>query len=122
MLQHVSVEIRPDQEAACVAFWKLLGFEQMTPPPILRGHVTWVQRNQTQIHFLHTDTPKTTDQGHGAVLVEDYDATLKALEEAGHEIREGSNAWDAPRSFVRDPAGNLFEVMSKSPQPPWPGE
>jgi hypothetical protein len=35
---------------------------------------------------------------------------------------EGSNAWDAPRTFVRDPAGNLFEVMSKSPQPPWPGE
>jgi catechol 2,3-dioxygenase-like lactoylglutathione lyase family enzyme len=122
MLQHVSVEIRPDQEDACIAFWKLLGFEQMTPPPILRGHVTWVQRNQTQIHFLHTDAPRTTDQGHGAVLVEDYDATLKALADAGHEIREGSNAWDAPRSFVRDPAGNLFEVMSKSPQPPWPGE
>jgi catechol 2,3-dioxygenase-like lactoylglutathione lyase family enzyme len=122
MLQHVSVEIRPDQEEACLAFWKLLGFEQMTPPPILRGHVTWVQRNGTQIHFLHTDDPKATAQGHGAVVVDDYERTLAALEQAGHEIREGSNAWDAPRSFVRDPAGNLFEVMSKSPQPPWPGE
>jgi catechol 2,3-dioxygenase-like lactoylglutathione lyase family enzyme len=122
MLQHVSVEIRRDQVDDCVAFWKLLGFEQMTPPPILRDHVTWVQRNGTQIHFLYTDSPKTTDQGHGAVLVEDYEGTISALEDAGHEVREGSNAWDAPRSFVRDPAGNLFEVMSKSPQPPWPGE
>ena len=94
MLQHVSVEIRPDQEDACIAFWKLLGFEQMTPPPILRGHVTWVQR----------------------------DGTLARLADGGYEMYEGSNAWDAPRTFVRDPAGNLFEVMSKSPQPPWPGE
>jgi catechol 2,3-dioxygenase-like lactoylglutathione lyase family enzyme len=122
MLQHVSVEIRPDQEGACVAFWQLLGFEPMTPPPILRGHVTWVQRNGTQIHFLHTDDPKPTAQGHGAVVVEDYEGTLAKLAAAGHEVSEGSNAWDAPRSFVRDPAGNLFEVMSKSPQPPWPGE
>ena len=122
MLQHVSVEIRPEQVDDCVAFWKLLGFEEMTPPPILRDNVTWVQRNGTQIHFLHTENPKTTDQGHGAVLVEDYEGTLAALNAAGHEVREGSNAWDAPRSFVRDPAGNLFEVMSKSPQPPWPGE
>jgi len=27
-----------------------------------------------------------------------------------------------PRSFVRDPAGHLIEVMSAPPHPPWPGE
>ena len=79
MLQHVSVEIRPNQIDACVAFWKVLGFEQMTPPPILRDHVTWVQRNGTQIHFLYRDEPKVTDQGHGAVVVEDYEGTLAKL-------------------------------------------
>jgi hypothetical protein len=89
MLQHVSVEIRPDQQEDCVAFWQLLGFEPMTPPPILRGHVTWVQRNGTQIHFLHTDDPKPTDKGHGAVVVEDYDGTIARLTAAGHEVGEG---------------------------------
>ena len=122
MLQHVSVEVHPNQVDACLAFWRLLGFEPMTPPPILRGSVTWVQRNGTQIHFLHTDDPQPTRRGHAAVVVEDYDATLAALVEAGHELRAGSNAWDAPRTFVRDPVGNLFEVMSAPPLPPWPGE
>jgi catechol 2,3-dioxygenase-like lactoylglutathione lyase family enzyme len=81
-----------------------------------------VQRDGTQIHFLTPTTRGRTDQGHGAVVVDDYDGTLARLADGGYEMYEGSNAWDAPRTFVRDPAGNLFEVMSKSPQPPWPGE
>src|SRR6266545_2068733 len=112
MLQHVSVEVPPEQVGACLAFWRLLGFAQMTPPPLLRGSVTWVQRGGTQIHFLHTDDPHPTRQGHAAVVVDDYEGTLAALAAAGHRLREGSNAWDAPRTFVRDPVGNLFEVMS----------
>jgi hypothetical protein len=79
MLQHVTLEVTPAQVRDCVAFWELLGFAEVTPPPLLRDRFTWVER-------------------------------------------EGTNAWDAPRSFVRDPAGHLVEVMSRPPQPPWPGE
>jgi hypothetical protein len=122
MLQHASLEVRPDQVDACVGFWRLLGFEAMTPPPILRGQVTWVQRAGTQIHLLHTDEPIAAPQGHVAVLPDDYDGTLAALRGAGFDPYPGSNAWDAPRSFVRDPVGHLVEVMSAPPNPPWPGE
>jgi hypothetical protein len=55
------------------------------------------------------------------VIAADYEATLARLTDAGYTLREGTNAWDAPRSFVRDPAGHLVEVMSKPPHPPWPG-
>ena len=122
MLQHVTLEIRPQELDACVAFWGQLGFEPMEPPPLLRGRFFWVQREGTQVHLMPVDDPVTTDRGHAAVVVDDYERTLSALRERGFELREGSNAWDAPRSFVRDPAGNLVELMSAPPYPPWPEE
>lgn len=118
MLQHVSLEVRPDQVEECVAFWALLGFEQMEPPPLLRDRFTWVQRNGTQIHLMPFEDPVITRRGHAAIVVEDYEGTLAALADAGFATREGENAWDAPRSFVRDPAGNHVEIMSKAPPSP----
>ena len=114
MLQHVSLEVRPDQVEACVAFWRLLGFEQVAPPPSL-ARFTWVERNGTQIHLMPFDDPVTTVRGHAAVVVEDFEATVETLRGKGFEPREGSNAWNAPRVFVRDPAGNHVELMSSPP-------
>ena len=33
MLQHVTLEVRPDEVRACVAFWALVGFEEIAAPP-----------------------------------------------------------------------------------------
>ena len=57
-----------------------------------------------------------------AVVAPDFGRTVARLREAGFDPRPGTDAWDAPRSFVRDPAGNLVEVMSAVPEPPWPEE
>ena len=122
MLQHVTLEVRSDDVRPCVAFWALLGFREMTPPPSLRERFTWVEREDTQIHLVPVDAPVPASEGHVAIVADDYDATLARLAGGGFKLREGSNAWDAPRSFVRDPAGHLIEVMSKPPRPPWPGE
>jgi catechol 2,3-dioxygenase-like lactoylglutathione lyase family enzyme len=122
MLQHVTLEIARDRAGACVAFWGLLGFDPMTAPPTLRDRFVWVARGATQIHLMPLDDPIVPDQGHVAVVADDYEATLAALRDAGYELRTGSNAWDAPRTFVRCPAGHRVEVMSKAPYPPWPGE
>jgi len=122
MLQHVTLEVRPEQVRDCVAFWALLGFTEMVAPPSLRHRFTWVEREGTQIHLNPLEDPIAAREGHVAVVAPDYEAVLRALVEAGFELREGSNAWDAPRSFVRDPAGHLIEVMSAPPHPPWPGE
>ncbi|MFL5876268.1 MAG: VOC family protein [Solirubrobacteraceae bacterium] len=111
----MSIEVRPDQVAACVALWELLGFEKVMPPAMLRDRFTWVERAGTQIHLIPLDDPVTPTQGHAAVVVDDYDATLQRLHERGFVTHPGSNAWGAPRSFVRDPAGNRIELMSKPP-------
>jgi catechol 2,3-dioxygenase-like lactoylglutathione lyase family enzyme len=122
MLQHASLEVRGDQVEACVGFWRLLGFEPMTPPPTLRDRFTWVERAGTHIHLIPVEAPIAAREGHVAVLAEDYDGALGALRDAGFQPQPGTNAWDAARSFVRDPAGHLVEVMSAPPEPPWPGE
>jgi catechol 2,3-dioxygenase-like lactoylglutathione lyase family enzyme len=122
VLQHVTLEVRPEQVDACVRFWGLLGFRPMTPPPTLRDRFTWVERDGTHIHLMPVDEPAIPRQGHSAVVADDPEAALAALREAGFDPRPGSNAWDAPRWFVRDPAGHRVEVMSAPPVPPWPGE
>jgi catechol 2,3-dioxygenase-like lactoylglutathione lyase family enzyme len=120
MLQHVTLEVRQAQVRSCVAFWELLGFSEMEPPLLLRDRFTWVERNGTQIHLVPVDEPIAAREGHVAVVAADYTVTLARLTAAGYALREGTNAWDAARSFVRDPAGHLVEVMSKPPLPPWP--
>jgi catechol 2,3-dioxygenase-like lactoylglutathione lyase family enzyme len=115
MLQHVSLEVRRDQIEDCVAFWALLGFERMTPPPLLRDRFTWVQHNGTQIHLMPFDDPVTTVRGHAAVVVEDYEGTLARLRAAGHPVRPRKEHWGAPRAFVTAPGGHRVEVMAAAP-------
>ena len=90
MLQHVTLEVRPDQVDPCVRFWALLGFEWMLAPPLLRDRFTWVAREGTQIHLVPVEPPIVPDQGHVAVLPEDYEATLAALRDAGYELTAGA--------------------------------
>jgi len=123
MLQHVTLEVAPDKVRDCVAFWALLGFTEMEPPPLLRGRFTWVEREGTQIHFVPVDDPtEPARQGHVAIVAPDYEAVQGAMAERDVAMREGTNAWNAPRFFVRDPAGHQVEIMSAPPHPPWPGE
>jgi catechol 2,3-dioxygenase-like lactoylglutathione lyase family enzyme len=122
VLQHVTLEVPPDQVESCVRFWELLGFRRMAPPPLLRDRFTWVERNGTHIHLVPVDEPAIPREGHSAVLADDHEAALRALREAGFDPQPGSNAWDAPRWFVHDPAGHRVELMSAPPVPPWPGE
>jgi catechol 2,3-dioxygenase-like lactoylglutathione lyase family enzyme len=122
MIQHVAIEVREDDIAACVRFWALLGFEWMLAPPALRDRFTWVAHGDTQIHLMPVDDPAVPVRGHTAVVPDDYDAVLAALRGAGFALEPGSNAWGAPRMFVHCPAGHRVEVMSAPPRPPWPGE
>lgn len=112
MLQHVTLEVAPDQVRDCVAFWALLGFTVTEPPPGLRDLATWVSRAGTQIHLLYAEHPVTMPEGHAAVVVEDYDAAAAALREAGFTLDPRREHWNAPRAFVRSPAGHLVELMA----------
>src|ERR1700712_3430924 len=111
MLQHVTIGVGADEVDACVAFYRLLGFERVDPPPTLAGRATWVERAGTQVHLMPVEDPVVPPKGHHAVLVDDYDGTIAALRERGFDPDPRQEHWGAARSFVRNPAGHRVEVM-----------
>ena len=116
MVQHVTLELRREQTDECVAFWSLLGFERVDPPPSLADRAAWMQHGPTQVHLMWVDDPVALPKGHVAVVLDDYDGVLDALRAAGAEPEPRSEHWGSPRAYVRDPAGNLVELMAWPPR------
>lgn len=115
MIQHVTFEVLRERVPDCVRFYALLGFEQVEPPPTLRDRAAWVERSGTQIHLMHVEEPVVLPRGHVAVVVDGWETTLERLRAAGHDVEPRREHWGAPRAYVRDPAGNLVELMAFPP-------
>lgn len=115
MLHHVSLEVHPDHVDDCVACWGLLRFERVEAPEELGGYVTWLEREGTQIHLIHSEQPAVPALGHAAVAVDHFEATYAALEEAGHEVERHRELWGEPRAFVVMPGGHRVELMAAPP-------
>lgn len=120
MVQHVTLELRREQVADCLAFYELLGFEREEPPETLRDRAAWLGRGGTQIHLMCVEEPVVPGRGHVAVVAPDYEESLAALRDAGHEVEARREHWGSPRSYVHDPAGHLVEVMAFPPGPAGP--
>jgi catechol 2,3-dioxygenase-like lactoylglutathione lyase family enzyme len=115
MVQHVTLELRSELVADCLAFYELLGFEAEDPPETLRDRAAWLRRGDTQIHLMWVEEPVVAPRGHVAVVAPEYEAALAALRDAGHEVEARREHWGSPRSYVHDPAGHLVEVMAFPP-------
>lgn len=115
MIQHVALEVTRELAPACVEFYALLGFERVEPPESLRERAAWVERGGTQVHLLFAEAPVVAPQGHVAVIVSEWEAVLERLRAAGHEVDPRREHWGSPRAYVRDPAGNLVELMAFPP-------
>lgn len=115
MLQHATLEVPREKVRDCVAFWELLGWSELEPPPSLKGRFIWVGKAGTHIHLMPRDAPVVPEEGHTAVVSEDAERDVATLREHGFAPEPGSDAWNAPRWFVRDPAGHRVEIMSAPP-------
>ena len=114
MLQHVTREVPPSQLDPCIAFYTLLGFEPVRPPPGIGSRAVWLQRGPSQIHLM--PVPDAVPQtGHVGLVIEDYERRVETLRAHGHEIEPRREHWGSARAFVRDPAGNLVEIMAFPP-------
>ncbi|HUO69559.1 MAG TPA: VOC family protein [Solirubrobacteraceae bacterium] len=114
MIQHVTREVPPRRLDACVTFYRLLGFNRVTEPAGLAGTVVWVERHGTQIHLQPRDDARA-QSGHVGVIVDPYDNVVERLRAAGHQVDPRAEHWGSPRAFVRDPAGNLVEIIAWAP-------
>jgi catechol 2,3-dioxygenase-like lactoylglutathione lyase family enzyme len=115
-LQHAAIETHPRDADALIAFFALLGFDEVDPPESLRGRTRWVQRAGTQVHLLLTDDPVVPPSGHVAVVAPDYDAAVAALRAAGHDVTDRAQHWGAPRAFATAPGGHRVELMAAPPR------
>lgn len=117
MLQHVSIEIAPDDAEDAVEFFGLLGFTPVASPEPLGGYVTWVERAGTQIHLIHTEAATVPILGHAAVVVDEFEQAVVALTEAGHQVEDARSLWGARRAFAIAPGGHRVELMASPPPP-----
>ena len=84
----------------------------------LASFVTWLERDGHQFHLLQLPETSHMAAGHAAVPLGDrYEATQKSLRDTGHQVDDHEEYWGSPRSFVRDPGGNLVELMVFAPAP-----
>ena len=115
MLQHVSLEVPPDQVHRTIEFWGLLGFEPTKAPEPIAPFVTWLQRDGTQIHLIHTEDATAPVLGHSAVVAEDFEAAAERLRASGFEFEEAQELWGARRGFASAPGGHKVELMASPP-------
>jgi catechol 2,3-dioxygenase-like lactoylglutathione lyase family enzyme len=115
MIQHVTRTVSPAAVEECVSFYGLLGFVPAAAPPGVADRAVWLSLGPTQLHLM-LDPNARPEQGHVAIVAAPYEATVARLREAGHEVQPRAEHWGAPRSYVRDPAGNLVELMERPPR------
>ncbi|HEX6688357.1 MAG TPA: VOC family protein [Solirubrobacterales bacterium] len=115
MLQHVTLEVSPEDIERSLVFWGLLGFRQVEPPPALTQTFVWVEREGTQIHLERNESPVVPPHGHTAVVVADFAQTAERLREGGFEVSPGREHWGAPRAKGTAPGGHKVEFMAVPP-------
>ena len=118
MIQHVTREILPSELDRCISFYELIGFRPVPAPAGIEGRAVWLERAGTQVHlmFVHEEVAaERRPSGHVGFVVPEYVQTVQRLQDAGHRVELRREHWGAPRSYVRDPAGHLVELMARPP-------
>jgi hypothetical protein len=115
MLHHVSLEVRPEERERVSRIFELLGFSRVPAPEPIAGFVTWLEREGTQVHLIHTPEPTTPALGHCAIVAPDFENAVARLREEGYEVDEAQALWGEPRAFAVLPGGGRVEVMRRPP-------
>jgi catechol 2,3-dioxygenase-like lactoylglutathione lyase family enzyme len=115
VLHHVGIEVAPADVERTAELLELLGFERVQPPAALGEGYTWLERDGTQVHLMHTDDPAVPPRGHLAVVAPDFEAALARLRGRGFEVEPGRDLWGAPRAVARAPGGQRVELMAFPP-------
>lgn len=118
--QHLSITCAdPDRSRA---FYRdVLGFADMDTRPAFPGPGRWLRRHNFVLHLIGLDPDQVTQhraswssQDHYAFVIEDYDAALAALKEAGIEVVESPSAQlGLKQIYLRDPDGHVIELDAR---------
>jgi len=120
MIHHVSVCVT-DLARAKRFYSEVLGLKELERPAFdFPG--AWYELGDRQLHLIVHTTPRTlrgtteidSRDGHFAVRVTDYEATLGHLLAHGIEVRERPvNVTPWAQLYVTDPDGNVIELNTE---------
>ena len=108
-IHHVSINVS-DTSRALEFYTGILGMTPLPRPDFSFGGAWLDAGNGHQVHLIEADVPPNLGQ-HVAFRVDDVDATVAQLREAGVEIGDAKPVGDTQirQAFARDPDGNLIE-------------
>lgn len=116
-LHHVNVTVPPELERAAKEFYaRVLGLTQVAKPEGTRKSGAWYQIGATQLHLsVETETFRDLSSRHICFTVSDLKETERKFREAGVEIiPDARPIAGTSRFYVRDPAGNMLEIVQAS--------
>ena len=115
-IDHVQVAMPEGQEETARGFYiNILGFTEIPKPSALvkRGGA-WFQSGSVQLHLGIEKDFRPARKAHPAFIVEDLDATIEKIQQAGYEWDESQPPLDGyKRAHIYDPFGNRIELMQK---------
>lgn len=116
-LHHIAL-IVTDLSRAKAFYGELLGLREL-PRPAFDFEGAWYALGDRQLHLivhpparaLRGTTEIDSRDGHFAVRVADYDATLAHLRSRGVQVRESRhNVTPWAQIYITDPDGNIIEL------------
>lgn len=130
MAHYLHTMIRVTDPDATIAFFKLVGLEEVRRFSSEQGRFTLIflaapgQEGVAEVELTHNWDPEEyaggRNFGHLAYRVEDIYATCQALMDAGHTIHRPPR--DGHMAFVKSPDGISVELLQDGnlpPQEPW---
>ena len=81
-----------------------------TPPSLAHYPVLWFAAGPIMLHVSYP-TEGVVGDGHAALAVDDVEAARTHLSSMGYAVEADTIPMGYPRFFVRDPWGNLFEIL-----------
>lgn len=112
-LHHVNVVVPPGATEQVVPFYaEILGLIRVAKPAAgVAPEGAWYDlADGLQVHISERAGSRHPDQ-HFGVVVDDFDAVLSRLQEAGAEWTPQADLFGGRRGFTRDPAGNRVELL-----------
>ena len=107
-VHHVSINVR-DVPAAETFYVERLGLQRRTDRPDFGFAGAWLDAGGQQVHLIEGEPPAAVGQ-HFAIQVEDLDAAIAELRDAGVEVSDAFPVAMSRQAFLNDPSGNGIEL------------
>jgi catechol 2,3-dioxygenase-like lactoylglutathione lyase family enzyme len=112
-IHHVNVVVPPGGTGTVVRFYAdVLGLRQVEKPKdgVAQSGAWFDVNDVSQVHVSEREGD-VHPQSHFGLVVDDFDAVLRRLGDAGAPWEDQADIFGGRRGFTRDPAGNRVEIL-----------